>query len=103
MHHNDIVLAAPETQVVNANRGDTVYFFLCARHTNVVFDPTLVLAEIFCGENPLKAQNNTVSEIELKTLSTFEASNSSTIRSLIELMIEINPDRRPSASELLER
>jgi serine/threonine protein kinase len=68
-----------------------------------VFQLGLVFAEVFCGAHPLKARKAPLSEIEIDDLVPFIASNSSTIQSLIQLMVEINVDRRPSAAELLER
>lgn len=46
MNQSDMVLATPETHIVDANHGDAVHFLLRARHTDVVLDPMPQLLRI---------------------------------------------------------
>lgn len=67
-----------------------------------VFQLGLVLAEVFCGQHPIKSRQKTLDPIELDELTTFQASNAQTIRGLIQAMLELDREKRPAAQELYD-
>lgn len=67
-----------------------------------VFQLGLVLAEVFCGQHPIKSRGSTLDPIELEDLQVFQASNAQTIRGLIEAMLELDQAKRPTADELYD-
>lgn len=67
-----------------------------------VYQLGLVLAEMFSGQHPIKARENTLDPIVLHELGRFEGTGSNAIRHLITSMLEPNPSVRANAADLYE-
>lgn len=68
-----------------------------------IFQLGLVFAEMFGGKNPLKPANNLSDPIEFQDplLGLIKGTNANIISELIKSMLELDPNNRPEAHELL--
>lgn len=67
-----------------------------------VFQLGLVLAELFSGRNPLKAPSEFTDPIELNSIGWIEGSFGAGIAAQIRKMLEIDPSKRPLATDLID-
>jgi serine/threonine protein kinase len=67
-----------------------------------VFQVGLVLAELFTGRNPEKRAGRFEDPVELESLNTIRGALGSSIRNVLNEMLEPSPDRRPTAIKLLD-
>lgn len=67
-----------------------------------VFQLGLVLAELFTGEIPLAPRSKPFDQIHLTDISSISGSQGEAIKSHIGKMLEMDPNRRPSAIELFD-
>jgi len=67
-----------------------------------VFQLGLVIAELFTGFNPAKKPNNILDPLELNPLGNIPGNLSGLIITYINRMLEYDPERRPSASQLMD-
>lgn len=67
-----------------------------------VFQLGLVLTQLFTGWNPLKATREFTDPIELGDVGNIPSGLSGGISSLLNRMLEIDPEKRPTAGELVD-
>ena len=67
-----------------------------------VFQLGLVLAQLFTGWNPAKGAKEFTDPVELEPLSRIPSELGSGIAALLKRMLEFDPNRRPSAAELID-
>jgi serine/threonine protein kinase len=68
-----------------------------------VFQLGLVVAEMFCGRNPLHRSGDLLGNVVLDPLGEIPGTLNMGIRGLIERMLEFDSDRRPAAGELIDQ
>ncbi|WP_421576248.1 protein kinase domain-containing protein [Stenotrophomonas maltophilia] len=68
-----------------------------------VFQLGIVLAELFCGDHPIRPRAKPLDPIIVDVLSTFSGSNSLAIRQLVEQMLELDVNRRAAAEDSYDR
>jgi serine/threonine protein kinase len=68
-----------------------------------VFQLGLVLAEVFCGQTPMKTRSQPLDPVEIDNLQKFEASNSGIITAHISAMLQVDHNTRGTATTLLDR
>lgn len=68
-----------------------------------VFQAGLVLAELFCGENPLLPCKAILDPVKLDKLRIAPGAQGQTITSAIESMLEFDLERRPAAEDLFDK
>jgi len=67
-----------------------------------VFQLGLVIARIFTGRNPLKECKDMLEDVELEDLQPLSTSHGASIRAQIGRMLDMDPDHRANASELID-
>jgi serine/threonine protein kinase len=67
-----------------------------------VFQLGLVLAQVFTGKNPEKPAKNLTDVVELRDVGQIPGSHGAQIRDVILSMLEPDPNKRPSASEIID-
>ena len=67
-----------------------------------IFQLGLVAAELFTGDNPLVPTHDILADIELNKIGRIRSSLGGSICSLIFRMLDLDPDNRPTAKELLD-
>lgn len=67
-----------------------------------IFQLGLVLAQLFTGRNPLKPTKDLLGKLGLENISNIDGKYGGWIASTIKKMLAINPDKRPSATKLLD-
>jgi serine/threonine-protein kinase len=68
-----------------------------------VFQLGLVVAQLFTGRNPCKPANDPLDLVELEHLHQIPGKLGASVFSLIMRMLSMEPDQRPSASELINQ
>ena len=68
-----------------------------------VFQLGLVLAELFSGKNPCRpaAGGDTLSPVELDQIANISWVDGALVASIVKSMLDMDPDKRPSAAEVL--
>ncbi|MBO0939309.1 serine/threonine-protein kinase [Fibrella sp. HMF5335] len=77
------------------------------RETNLttasdIFQLGLVIAEMFCGKNPLQRANNIKDPVVLNPIGKINGKFGARIVRILEGMLKYNPTERPSVSKLLD-
>lgn len=67
-----------------------------------IFQLGLVLAQVFTGKNPLLPSNDMLDAIKLNPISKINCSYGGWLASTLKKMLDMNPNKRPSAETLLD-
>ncbi|MHB8880892.1 MAG: serine/threonine protein kinase [Thermodesulfovibrionales bacterium] len=67
-----------------------------------VFQLGLVLAEMFCGKNPCKQNDDRLSPVELEEIGNVSSIHGERIRGILREMLEKDPNIRPAATDLID-
>ncbi len=67
-----------------------------------IFQLGLVVAQLFTGRNPMKRPNGLLEPIEMEGIGDIPGSLGGSVSSLIARMLRFNPEKRPTAGELLD-